>query len=177
MLDSIFPGRVYDPDIGVEFLSRYNYPDEVKMLLAMYGGSFVSDGYVYPVIEVTPRTDDNGFNDLSYLFDPYDNVGGQFSIISAVDSYFDMWDGMFLPFGDTGYGDILFVGTTGELKGKIYYWCHDDVYDADGHDKLYLVANSLEDFIKSFIIQVDDEVENFDVSKVTVSMSDDMWRN
>jgi len=53
----------------------------------------------------------------------------------------------FIPFADSGGGDIFLMSLDGDTKGYIYYWCHE--FEDEKPNMLHL-ANNLNDFLAKF---------------------------
>ncbi len=61
-----------------------------------------------------------------------------------------------IPIAEDANGNAICIGWTGERKGKIYFWDHEDEIDEDGCLRyndctVFLVANSLQEFLDNLM--------------------------
>jgi len=122
-----------------EFENNIDLPKDYKNFLFKYGDFFVEDNYEYKPLQPSPLTED-GYDAIEYFYGS--------NIYSNLGIYKERLNEQLLPIADQAFGDFICIGVKNEYRGKIYFWVHDLSYLME--ESLFLVANSLEEFIDSF---------------------------
>jgi hypothetical protein len=127
---------------------KYNItlPNNYAQFLLEYGGKFTEDDYWYRPLEPSPLTTEDGYDLADYF------LGNEIiEIIENSDIYKAELEGKLLPIAKAGGGDYICIGIKDNYYGKIYSWIHDDGWTDDLKDRVYLIANTFEEFIASFV--------------------------
>lgn len=124
------------------FEKKYNVnlPTAYRQFLFEYGGGYIKDDYCYRALENSPLTPKDGYNSTDYFYGS--------DIADNMKIYIEELEQKLIPIADAGGGDFICIGVNGEYREKIYYWAHEK--DGDLKERLYLIANTFEEFILSF---------------------------
>lgn len=150
-----------------EELMDVTLPCSYKSFLIKYGACMVKDDYYFKAIETMPITFDDDFYQMDIFYGVSD---GEYDWLSAVKSNRDMIGVDVIPIGDTAGGDLICLGVTPENHGNIYYWDHENEIEySDGSQIFYLIAESFDTFIMSFIQCESDDSTEGSYGEITLS--------
>jgi hypothetical protein len=132
--------------IGKNFLSEYR-----QFLLKQNGGRPVPSSWIV-------GDGPNDRSDVQYFLLIYN---GKFSnLLKTCQVYEKRMPTALLPLARDSRGNLICIGTKGEVKGKIYFWVHETETEGDGRnywENVNLIAPSLREFLKCFFeVNLDD---------------------
>lgn len=143
-----------------------------RSLLAKYGNWSFSEFVSYPCSNLTMMEIIRGKpinlsenNWLSYMYGGAED--DTYSLQRAIKTYKERMPETLIPIGDDGGGNKICLGVSGEEKGKVFYWDHNNEWDEEDYfeeegepmppemkfQNVYLVANSFEEFINQLKIE------------------------
>jgi hypothetical protein len=139
---------------------KLSLPIEYKKFVVKYGGLMIDYGVYFPVLEKSPRTTSDGTRMIDIFYGLQNNED---NLRKKLEAYKDRMPSSIIPIGELPGGDQLCLGVKGDIFGKVYIWDHENELvaklmigypvehsDLDRYwDNLYLVAESLFDFINS----------------------------
>ena len=74
-------------------------------------------------------------------------------------------------------GNQICIAVTGEDKGKLFFWDHENERDLDKNPNdfgnVYLIANSFEEFVESLFAEDEEPIEGLDDKIEDAWFSDD----
>jgi len=147
--------EVTDPAAATEQLRQAfggALPDAYLAMLRDYRGPIVFDRSVsYRPVQNSPFDRSDGTQGLEVLYGLGD---GRDSVIAAQATYGGRVPASTLPIGAAPGGNQICLVLTGPRTGAVFFWNHDDERQITGEDEhdfgnMYLIANSLPDFIQS----------------------------
>jgi cell wall assembly regulator SMI1 len=143
--DRLVPGREFTSMEEIrQFEEKYGItlPKNYAGFLLKYGGRTTGDYCLYTSHEPNPDVSEWEYNEVSYF------LGND--IVNNVDVVQEEFEGKLFPIAHSTFGDYVCIGLRDEYLGKIYLWVHDEEWRDELRKRVYLVANSLEEFIASF---------------------------
>ena len=156
----------------IERLYGVNLPLDYKEFLLEYGGCFIKDNRMYQPIEVTPVTNEDGFDSIGSF---YGITNDAYDIKSIIETYKDILGSIVMPIADANGGDLICIGLKDKYRGKIYYWYHEnEMTDEDGKEHYYLIANSFEEFILKFSLH---ERKNVNLDDIELFLDGDLLKD
>ncbi len=118
-------------------------PNEYVSVLKFYSGSIVFDnGAAFKPKQKTPVDSSNNFQSLEVLY----GLSGDSNLIKINKMYKDQIPAGFITIGEAVGGNQICISING---GGIYFWFHEAKYS---DESLFLVSNSLDDFINSLMV-------------------------
>ncbi|WP_077596828.1 SMI1/KNR4 family protein [Oceanobacillus kimchii] len=158
----------YNSDLTINKIEeKYNkeIPKDYKEFLLEYGVSFIKDNVMYQPIKKNPVTPEDGFDSIGYFFGL---TGDSYDIKEAIKAYQDIIENSFLPIADADGGDLICLGIKEDIRGKVYYWYHEDEIE----NNFYLIANSFKEFIFSF--KTHERENKLDLDEIEISLDEDL---
>jgi len=140
-------------EIGVQFDKR------LRQFLTEYADCYFKDDYMFTSIDRIPLGHEDGYVNPGYFYGK--------NILSKYEDYKLILGAGFIPICDLDGGDLLCTKINRSETGEIYYWSHDDTNDEDD-SQFFFVAESFEEFIKSFKYNKRDL--DIDLSKVKITL-------
>ncbi len=174
-----------DDVLRIEKRYKIKIPEIYKLFLFKYGDCTIEQEIRYRPVKPSHYTDKDGLNDFGSFFgfeEGMNNIG------KIIKQYYERVPNSLIPIADDGLGNLVCIGVKDEYRGKIYFWNHEDELMAhvmlnekeyldisiDNYwNNIFLIAESFLDFIKSFIIIVEDQGTNADSKILRVDMSND----
>lgn len=117
---------------------QISLPECYKEFLGKYYSCYIKENYYFPIIEKSKLSCSNGMEMMDYFFND--------ELITIATSFIDLWGRAVIPIGCAA-GDYICLSVSNDDYGKIYFYYHED---EDRSDKLYLIANSFNEFVLSF---------------------------
>ncbi|MCT4509896.1 MAG: SMI1/KNR4 family protein [Tepidibacter sp.] len=164
--------------------SKYNVyiHDEYKEILLNYEELFFDNEVRYTPIENSPCT----FEDGTQSFDGFFGLNGKENLDEQIKCYWERMPKSLVPIGECPGGNLICIGIDRGHLDKIYFWNHENELEAkimagyvtckneiDSYwDNLYLVAETLLDFINS--LQVFEGNERVSVDDIEMWLDDDL---
>ncbi len=127
--------------------------DNYKEFLLKYCDCYIKDDYFYKPIEKNPMMSVKDHSNPGYFYGS--------NISQKIEMYKEEFAQDYIPISDLDGGDLICIGLTGELKGRLYFWSHDD--EGENGQRFFLIANSFLEFINSFEYQKSEEINLNDV--------------
>ena len=108
----------------------------------------------------SPWDGEDGLQSLEIVFGLGKDV---YSVSHMLDRYRDRMPDGVIPIGEAPFGNIIVLGTKGDVAGKVFFWDHEDEREITGDKQLdygnmYLIAESLENFLNRLQPGDDDDV-------------------
>lgn len=158
-----------DPIVSIEQEFGFGIPLEYKEFLIKYGRLNFTHRISYSLLSSNPKSIERG-----KLVSFYDLVNDEYSLEKNVKTYFGRMPKNLIPIAECPGGDQLCIGVNEEVRGKIYFWGHDqetfDPSEEELWNNVYLVADSFVEFILSFQVINDDETpKDLGIVKVTTT--------
>lgn len=155
--------------IRLEQTYEIRIPFEYKEFLKEYGGCYVKDDFMYMLKEASPVTPEDGFDSIGYFYGSRNE-----NIFDVIKANINTLGKELLPIADADGGDLICMGTEGVYKGKIYYWYHEGAFEneEDKRGKIYLIAESFDEFILNFRRHERDL--NIDLDDIEITLDDDL---
>jgi cell wall assembly regulator SMI1 len=155
-IKQVNPYGATSPELIAQFEARWgvSLPAEYKAFLLKSNG-----GASKPNVFEVPEWHAQG-SSLLMFFGVHDDPG--YSLDSACKSYDERVPADLIPIATDAGGNNICLGWKGERKGKVYFWDHEDELDEDGdfvtdYRNVYLVANSLQEFLDNLMTYEDFE--------------------
>ncbi|WBW96092.1 SMI1/KNR4 family protein [Oceanirhabdus sp. W0125-5] len=164
--------------------SKYNVyiPDDFKEVLLNYEELFFDNEVRYTPIENSPCTSEDG----RQAFDGFFGLKGSDNLAEQIECYLGRMPKSLIPIGECNGGNLICLGVDRDCLGKVYFWNHENEVEAKimgGYinyksevnnywDNLYLVAETLLDFINGLQISTTDQ--HINVEDVEIWLDDDL---
>jgi hypothetical protein len=136
-------------------------PSFYKKLLQEIGGFTFRKQASFSSLKKVPSTDEKGLEPFDVFYGA--EKEGEYSLWNNITLYQGRIPGRLIPIGDNMFGDQICLGIRGTEREKVYFWDHEDERDEQDYrdihgqgkevplkwlfGNVYLVANSLEDFL------------------------------
>jgi hypothetical protein len=152
------------------------FPSDYKIYLLNYDEHFFANSIRFKSIEPSSGKYKQG-NQI---------IGGFYGVISKYDEtllgqikcYYNRMPTSLIPIGECPGGNLICLGVKGEFIGKVYFWNHENEYQAINGmeitgdvnqywDNLFLVAETFIDFIKG--LEIDTTTNELDDSVIISS--------
>jgi len=145
-----FSDKKTDQKIRDQVLKKMNPGELLVDFIDNYGFGSFKKNIGFKTIEKIPVTGKNGLSEVGFIFGWSNDESG---VKWHLEQLEEDTIANYFPFAEGYPGDCLCISTKMNTdKGKIYYWSHDD-------GELYLVSNSFEEFIKSWEVISEEQVD------------------
>ena len=135
------------------------FAEDYREFLKTYGqSSFGAVVNFRPIQQLPIWISKSGRGPFSHF---YGAKGGVQSLVKSIKAFKGRMPDLMIPIGDDGMGNQICLSIGGDLRGKVYYWDHENEWDEEDYledhgkpmppegkfQNVYLIANSFEDFI------------------------------
>lgn len=167
-----------------EALIGHTLPATYKVFLLKYKTSLDFDNMiVYRPLESSPWDSEGtqGLNEIYGLTLGTNKDSGFSTLSETYTTYLDRMPHSVVPIAEAPGGNQICLGIKAPVEGKVFFWDHEDEREIIGEhqndfENMYLIANTLEEFINSMMIDDDTTPESDDGDDGIVSfwLSDDL---
>lgn len=156
--------------------------DDYRELLLNYKDLFFDDEISFVPIENTPYTSE----DTTQSFDGFFHLQGDDNLEKQIECYYSRMPKSLIPIGECSGGNLICLEVKTETFGKVYFWDHENEFEGkkmagiisleesidEYWENLYLVSNSLFDFLNSLKISPDET--DIDVDDIEIWLDEDL---
>lgn len=139
-------------------------PKVYRDYMKRFSSCYVKEDHYFPLKERSLLTPDDGMETMDLFYNE--------ELAEIAHDYFEEWGKQVLPIGECSGGDYICIGLKGKKKGRIYLLYHEDEQREDG---LYLVADSFDEFVRSFRY-IPQESEDLSNVVSNVKLDDDLLK-
>lgn len=158
-----------------------NLPIEYRVFLLSFENVFFEDEVIFKPLQASPWASHDGLETLDELF-------GLSNLQKNMEVYYNRVPNNLIPIGESPGGNLICLGVEGGVKGKVYFWDHENELEArviigdalvtdninDYWENLYLISESFLDFISELALLENTEQRNNKSNAVEVWLDDDL---
>jgi hypothetical protein len=159
--------------------------EEYKTYLQNYDEVFFANSIIFKLKNSSANLNDIG----TQIFDGFYGVTSKYdeTLLGQIKCYYHRMPTSLIPIGECPGGNLICLGVKGEFIGKVYFWDHENEYQAiresevtdeinEYWDNLFLIANTFIDFTKG--LEIDNTKSELDDSVIISSwLHEDLLKN